>query len=224
MISACVASAAAFAVGPSSASAFSPGHRRQCAARSRVALSAKRSGGEPGCEGGGGDDHTSADLDMEVLRRRMQRYGGGLGSSDAPYAPADLTACAADVAEGTHLDELEDGWVLLFAPGSDDEGVYTVQDDDELTYVLAFEAKEDAVRFAQQLEAEDWSSGANALPSVCVWSVDVLTEFCETGDFKIGFVPEGVRAAPPRPPVAPPPPRARAAAPDRRPRALPLRS
>lgn len=105
-----------------------------------------------------------------------------------PYSPEDLASCE-DVAEGSHLDKLENGWVLLFAPGSEEEGVYTVQDDEDITFVVAFEAKEDAMRFAQQLEAEDFE-----LPSVCQWSMDMLTDFCEMGDYTIGLVPEGVRA------------------------------
>jgi len=157
-----------------------------CVPRAAVVLSAPRPSGE-GCPGGGaGEDHTSADLDMEVLRRRIRRSGGTLDSV-APYA--DLAACA-DIAEGSHLDDLAFGWVLLFAPRTDEEGVYTVQDDDETTFVLAFESHDDATRFAQQLEAEDFD-----LPSVAQWSMDSLTDFCEEGDFKVGLVPDGVRAA-----------------------------
>lgn len=203
---------AANALAASRASAFCHPHSGQCVAhpptaararrsrckRAHVALSAKHTSSANDFDGSGGDDHISADLNMEVLRRRMQRYGGGFASGSggfggaSPYAPEDLASCA-DLEEGTHLDELESGWVLLFAPNSDEEGVYTVQDDDEITFVLAFEDREDATRFAQQLQAEDFD-----LPSVCQWSMDLLTEFCEEGDFKIGLVPEGVSARAPR--------------------------
>ncbi|KAJ1633898.1 hypothetical protein T492DRAFT_837288 [Pavlovales sp. CCMP2436] len=153
--------------------------------RAAAVLSAVR----PGEDGGKFDDSMSSRLDMEVLRRRMQRNGAGFDSAEA----ADTTVYSEDLFEVEEEREIDSSWVLVFQPGSEDEGVYTVQDDDEQTFVLAFEAHEDATRFAQQLEAEDFDK-----PNLVEWDMDILTEFCEEGQFLIGLVPQGVMLMPPR--------------------------
>lgn len=179
--------------------------RRRAHRGSTLALSAARSDED----GYSGADETSSDLDMEVLRRRMRRNRASTLSADddehvvgSIYSPEDLASWEAE-AEDLHAD-LESGWVLLFNAGTIDEGVYTVQDDDTTTFVLAFEDIEDATRFAQQLEAEEFD-----LPTVSNWDMDVLTEFCEADDFRIGWVPQGVRARLDAH-LCPSPPRARA--------------
>jgi hypothetical protein len=172
-----------------------PATRRRAHRSSTVVLSAARSDEDSY----GGADETSSDLDMEVLRRRMRRNrastlsadddGQVVGSAGGPeiYSPEDLASWEAET-EDLHAN-LEYGWVLLFNAGTVEEGVYTVQDDDTTTFVLAFEDHEDATRFARQLEAEEFD-----LPTVSNWEMDILTEFCEADDFRIGWVPQGVRA------------------------------
>jgi len=169
---------------------------------SRATPALRMSLASPEDDGFGGDEHLSADLDMEVLRRRIERSGAGTGcarADDMSFAIAgdELSAWDTDALHETlgecDLDDLDYGWVLLFHPGSEEEGVYTVQDDDSTTFVLAFQDRDDATRFAHQLEAENFD-----LPAVAEWDMDILTEFCEEGEYKIGLVPTGVMLMPPR--------------------------
>eukprot|EP00966_Prymnesium_polylepis_P330706 7386326-Prymnesium_polylepis.1 len=53
--------------------------------------------------------------------------------------------------------DIQEAHVLIFNPGTHEEGVYTMQGRSEranTTYVLAFEHTDDADRFAQQLHAD----------------------------------------------------------------------
>ena len=80
-----------------------------------------------------------------------------------------------DVLEGTSA-----AWVLIFNSGQQDEGVYTLQGREHgssryvpSSFVLAFESIDDADRFAQLLQADDFDL---ATPSR--WDADHLASFC----------------------------------------------
>lgn len=92
------------------------------------------------------------------------------------------------------LRDLPSAYVLIFNPGQNDEGVYTLQGRSSpmSSYVLAFEETDEAERFAQLLQAEGFD-----LPKPMQWHVDQICSFCETGHFELGIVPTGVLLTPP---------------------------
>jgi hypothetical protein len=92
------------------------------------------------------------------------------------------------------LNGLGQAWVLIFNLGQHDEGVYTLQgrSAQPSSYVLAFECTDEAVRFAQLLQAEGFDM---ATPSC--WDVEHLSTFCKAGSFEVSLVPEGSLITPP---------------------------
>ena len=89
---------------------------------------------------------------------------------------------------------LKAAYVLIFNPGKFDEGVYTLQGRaaQSPAYVLAFEADDEAHRFAQLLQAEGFD-----LATCCRWEPDQLTSFCDMGAFEVSLVPSGALITPP---------------------------
>ena len=75
--------------------------------------------------------------------------------------------------------------VLLFDPGSDQEGIHSL----ELlgrTVVLLFEERDDAERYAGLLEAQDFPA-----PSVEALDREELEAFCRQEGYEARFVPAG---------------------------------
>ena len=85
--------------------------------------------------------------------------------------------------------------VLIFNQGQQDEGVYTLQGGMARAdpYVLAFEAGEDAGRFAQMLQGQGLE-GATPLR----WGVDELHDFCVARRFAVSVVRKDCLIAPPK--------------------------
>ena len=125
------------------------------------------------------------------------------------------------------LQGMSDAWVLIFNLGQHDEGVYTLQGRARgssyvpSSFVLAFQSMDDADRFAQLLQADDFDL---ATPSR--WDAEHLSSFCkvcawpsppsntavdpkaqrspyptsnhsQAGQFELSFVPDGSWMAPP---------------------------
>lgn len=88
-------------------------------------------------------------------------------------------------------------WVLIFRPGREDEGVYTLQGaprepSSPTSFVLAFEHTDDAMQFAQRLHQQGFDV-ATPLP----WSADDLVYFCEGAGYEVSLVPTGAQITPP---------------------------
>jgi len=84
-------------------------------------------------------------------------------------------------------------WVLIFNPEEDDEGVYTLQGrTDSRTYIVSFEARDEADRFANLLHADGFDL---AIPTE--WSTEQIKSFCSTASFDLSFVPENTLLMPP---------------------------
>ena len=60
------------------------------------------------------------------------------------------------------------------------------------SYVLAFEETDEAMRFAQLLQAEGFD-----LPQPMQWHAEQICTFCDTGQFELGMVPTGALLTPP---------------------------
>jgi hypothetical protein len=93
---------------------------------------------------------------------------------------------------------VDNSWVLIFNPGQEDEGVYTLQGRETPakchgTYVLSFERHEEASRFAMLLQAQGFD-----MPTATVWGVEQLSEFCSMAEFGLGFVPHDALLIPPQ--------------------------
>ena len=88
-------------------------------------------------------------------------------------------------------------WVLIFRPGREDEGVYTLQGaprepNSPTSFVLAFEHTDDAMQFADRLHQQGFDV-ATPLP----WSADDLVYFCEGAGYEVSLVPAGAQITPP---------------------------
>jgi hypothetical protein len=68
-------------------------------------------------------------------------------------------------------------FVLLFNAGTDNEGIYSMKIADR-DLILMFEQQDDAVRFADQLEAEDF-----LVPTVEEIDREEIEEFCKESDY-----------------------------------------
>lgn len=90
-------------------------------------------------------------------------------------------------------------FILLFNARTDNEGIHTLKVSDpdndsglSRDVVLAFEAEDDATRFALLLEAQDF-------PDASVEKIDLeeIEGFCQSADLDFQLVPEGTLAVPP---------------------------
>ncbi|MBD2099697.1 DUF3110 domain-containing protein [Leptolyngbya sp. FACHB-261] len=84
-------------------------------------------------------------------------------------------------------------FVILFKAedGSEQEGIHTLSIGGKNT-VLAFEAEDDATRFALMLEAQDFFS-----PTPEGIEAEEIKEFCEGAGLELVVVPEGELVVPP---------------------------
>ena len=77
------------------------------------------------------------------------------------------------------------GWVLLFDPGTEKEGVYTIQNARAIS-VVAFEIFDDAYKFAGALAQQDFE-----MASPTRWHADVLSIFCKLREYSVLIIPSG---------------------------------
>lgn len=75
--------------------------------------------------------------------------------------------------------------VLLFDPGSDQEGIHSIELNGR-TVVLLFEDPDDAERYAGLLEAQDFP-----VPTVEALDRQELEQFCQEAGYEARFVPAG---------------------------------
>ena len=82
---------------------------------------------------------------------------------------------------------IEAAWVLIFNQGRKDEGVYTLQGrpGTNTAYVLGFQDRGDADRFAEQLTADGFDQATPLL-----WEAGRVVEFCNHGRFEVSLVPQ----------------------------------
>lgn len=73
-------------------------------------------------------------------------------------------------------------FVLLFNARTDNEGIYSTQVGDR-NVILMFEQEDDAVRYADQLEAEDFPK-----PTVEGIDPEEIEEFCKDSDYDFKLV------------------------------------
>jgi hypothetical protein len=82
-------------------------------------------------------------------------------------------------------------YVLLFNPGTDNEGIHTVQMGGR-NKILLFASEDDAIRYALMLEAQDFPN-----PSVESIDSDEIAEFCREANYEWELVEAGMLAIPP---------------------------
>ncbi|MFQ6537096.1 MULTISPECIES: DUF3110 domain-containing protein [Aphanothece] len=75
--------------------------------------------------------------------------------------------------------------VLLFDPGTDQEGIHSLEIGGR-TVVLLFEARDDAERYAGLLEAQDFP-----VPTVEALDREEMEAFCRQSGYEARFVPVG---------------------------------
>jgi Protein of unknown function (DUF3110) len=76
-------------------------------------------------------------------------------------------------------------FVLLFNPGTENEGIHTLSMGDR-HLVLMFEDEDDATRYSLLLEAQDFLT-----PSIERLDRSEIEEFCEDANYEAAFVPRG---------------------------------
>jgi Protein of unknown function (DUF3110) len=82
-------------------------------------------------------------------------------------------------------------FVLLFNARTDNEGIYSTQVG-ERNVILMFEQEDDAVRYADQLEAEDFPK-----PTVEGIDPEEIEEFCQDSDYDCILVTAEMLVTPP---------------------------
>ncbi|MEN9216389.1 MAG: DUF3110 domain-containing protein [Gloeomargarita sp. HHBFW_bins_162] len=82
-------------------------------------------------------------------------------------------------------------YVLIYNPGTDNEGIHSIKLQDEDT-ILMFEDEDDAVRFANFLEAQDFP-----VPTVQPIDPEEIRLFCQESGFHYQLVPQGTLVMPP---------------------------
>ena len=82
-------------------------------------------------------------------------------------------------------------FVLLFNARTDNEGIYSTQVGDR-NVILMFEQEDDAVRYADQLEAEDFPK-----PTVEGIDPEEIEEFCQDSDYDFILVNSEMLVTPP---------------------------
>jgi len=82
-------------------------------------------------------------------------------------------------------------FVLLFNPGTDNEGIHTVQMGGR-NKILMFASEDDATRYALLLEAQDFPT-----PSVEAMDSDEIADFCREANYEWELVEDGMLAIPP---------------------------
>ncbi len=82
-------------------------------------------------------------------------------------------------------------FVLLFNARTDNEGIYSTQDGDR-NIILMFEQEDDALRYADQLEAEDFPK-----PTVEGIDPEEIEEFCQNSDYDCILVTAEMLVTPP---------------------------
>lgn len=128
-------------------------------------------------------------------RRLRSPLMGAWSHSDERSLHQQIAQCNSATrlgAPGEVLRGMEAAYVLIFNEGHFDEGVYTLQGQAATAYVLAFEVGDEALRFAQLLQAEGFD-----LASTCRWEQDQLASFCDLGAFELSLVPTGTLITPP---------------------------
>lgn len=76
-------------------------------------------------------------------------------------------------------------FVLLFNPGTENEGIHTLSMGDR-HLVLMFEDEDDAIRYSLLLEAQDFLT-----PSIESLDRSEIEEFCEDANYEACLVPQG---------------------------------
>jgi hypothetical protein len=95
-------------------------------------------------------------------------------------------------------------YVVIFNEGTENEGVYTLQSKAEpgKNYLLTFDDKDDADRFAGFLEGEGMEGMDGSESSACgkplMWDTQMIKEYCNSCAYAVTHVPVGVMFTPPR--------------------------
>lgn len=82
-------------------------------------------------------------------------------------------------------------YILLYNANTEDEGIHTIQEGD-LNKILMFQEKDDALRYAMMLEAQDFPE-----PSVEAIDSEEIKIFCEKASYEWEIVEPGKLAIPP---------------------------
>jgi hypothetical protein len=98
-------------------------------------------------------------------------------------------------------------YVVIFNQGTPSEGVYTLEQKDHrgasVTHILTFEGAQDAGRFAQHLQGEDFNvvgrgSSVSLDARPLMWDTRSIAKLCNRGAFEVALVPEGRVITPPQ--------------------------
>ena len=83
-------------------------------------------------------------------------------------------------------------YVLLYNAGSAQEGIHSLDHDDETVVILLFEDKQDAVAFADKLKAQNFPA-----PTVSALTRKDVEDFAIQAGYKLRFVRTGDKIYPP---------------------------
>lgn len=82
-------------------------------------------------------------------------------------------------------------YILLYNANTEDEGIHTIQEGDR-NKILMFNDKDDALRYAMMLEAQDFPE-----PSVEAIDSEEIKAFCKSANYEWEIIESGKLAVPP---------------------------
>merc|ERR1719420_1212632 len=127
------------------------------------------------------------DDDYDQMWRGMRQPGrdGGNSGPQVKSGPPDAV-----LSQANHV------YVVLFNAGTENEGVYTLQsqDDPARTHLLTFEYPEDADRFATMLGGQ----GFGMVGKPFQWDAVKTREYCNACEYAVTLVPKNTQFAPPQ--------------------------
>lgn len=82
-------------------------------------------------------------------------------------------------------------YILLYNANTEDEGIHTIQEGDR-NKILMFQDKDDALRYAMMLEAQDFPE-----PTVEAIDSEEIKAFCKSANYEWEIIEAGKLAVPP---------------------------
>lgn len=135
------------------------------------------------------DDEEDEDEDEEIeftVAYDEDIMGAGEGKAEGVGVDEDSLRMLND-----QFDALDKLFVILFDTKGAEEGVYSLALDD-VNIVLAFQEKEEALRYALMLGVQDFPQS-----KVSAFGAAELKKFCADSGFRLGLVPTGSLISPP---------------------------
>ncbi|KAG5187710.1 hypothetical protein JKP88DRAFT_353630 [Tribonema minus] len=143
------------------------------------------------------DSVNAADLQQRILdlrtreARRSKERTAEQSAEDAVMSEQKSAEDAMMSEQKALMKRMRSAFVLIFNPGQASEGIYTLWVNNQ-NIVLGFESRQEAVRYALMLKAQEFHS-----PSPQELKLAELKQFCRESGVGLKLVPKGSGLTPP---------------------------